>query len=177
MDLILPYSFYFIRHGESINNRDKLVNGWTDCDLTENGRQAAAKAGAVLKDLGINRIVTSDLKRAVNTAQIIAEKIAFNGNIERYPELRERNWGIYENGPITNRPGLDIDPEGGESWERFFNRVVPAIGKLNLNSDSLLVGHSGIYRVIRATWGFNETFDRVPNAVPLCFTKNSYRIL
>lgn len=141
-------SFLFIRHGESVNNRAQLVNGWTDCVLTENGEASAADAGEILRNYKINRIITSDLKRAIRTAEIIAEKINFNGTIETYFDLRERNWGIYENKPISERPGLNIDPEKGESWDAFYKRVSRILLKLCLNENSLLVGHAGTYRVI-----------------------------
>lgn len=160
-------SFYFVRHGESVNNKNKLVNGWTDCDLTENGIRSAYEAGEMLKGYPIKRIITSDLKRAIKTAEIIAKTIGLKGEIETYPELRERNWGIYENKPIENRPGLDISPESGEDWETFFNRVLVKLDNLKLNENTLIVGHAGIMRVIRKWCNTNDVKTRIENTKPV----------
>jgi len=159
-------SFYFVRHGESVNNKNKLVNGWTDCDLTENGIRSAYEAGEMLKGYPIKRIITSDLKRAIKTAEIIAKTIGLKGEIETYPELRERNWGIYENKPIENRPGLDISPENGEDWETFFNRVTKTINKIQPGEESLIVGHAGIFRVFQKLLLNLEHQEKARNSTP-----------
>lgn len=163
----LASGFYFIRHGESVNNRAQLVNGWTDCDLTENGEQSAAIAGETLRDYNITRIVTSDLKRAVKTAEIIADKINYHGPIETYAELRERNWGIYENKPISERPGLNINPENGESWEVFYERVTQKLFEMGLDENTLLIGHAGIYRVIQKMLFNLENQEKLSNCEPV----------
>lgn len=65
-------SVYLIRHGESVGNRENRVRGRVDFRLNANGtKQARALAGA-LKEKGIARIYSSPLKRALETAQIIA---------------------------------------------------------------------------------------------------------
>jgi len=87
-----PSGFYFIRHGESVNNQAQLVNGWTDCDLTKKRKKSAQLIGELLKNYAINRIVTSDLKRAVKTAQIIANEIDYKREIESHIELRDKNY-------------------------------------------------------------------------------------
>lgn len=160
-------SFYFVRHGESVNNKMKLVNGWTDCELTELGKLSAIEAGDILKEYPINRIVTSDLKRAVKTAEIIAKTIGFSGEIEKHEALRERNWGIYENKPIANRPGLDISPEKGEDWETFFNRVNCKIEELDLTDNTLFVGHAGVFRVIQKVFCNLENQEKISNCKPI----------
>ena len=159
-------SFYFVRHGESVNNKNKLVNGWTDCDLTENGIHSAHEAGEMLKGYPIKRIITSDLKRAIKTAEIIAKTIGYTGEIERYPDLRERNWGVYENKPIENRPGLDISPENGEDWETFFSRVTRIINEIQPAHESLIVGHAGIFRVFQKLLFNLEHQDKAQNSTP-----------
>jgi broad specificity phosphatase PhoE len=162
-----PSGFYFIRHGESVNNQAQLVNGWTDCDLSENGERTAALAGEILRDYNITRIVSSDLKRATKTAEIIADKINFNEAIETYSELRERNWGIYENKPVSDRPGLNIIPENGESWELFYDRVSNKLLLLGLNEKTLLIGHAGVYRVIQKMFFNLENQEKINNCIPI----------
>lgn len=60
---------YFIRHGQSEGNRLKQHCGWSHTPLSELGHQQARNAGAYLKDIPFDRIYSSDLPRAVQTAQ------------------------------------------------------------------------------------------------------------
>jgi len=161
--------FYFLRHGESVNNKKDLVNGWTDCSLTDTGREQARIAAGILKKEPIARIVTSDLKRAVETAEIVASELNFP--VEKYPELRERNWGIYENGPRFQRPGLHETPEEGESPQEYYERVVNALQKVNIVNNTLIVGHAGTMRVLMSFIDLEEDV-RVPNTRPFLITVN-----
>ena len=61
---------YVVRHGESEANLAQVHSGWAQINLTEQGRQDAAMAGRLLKGISFDRIYSSDLIRAVQTAQI-----------------------------------------------------------------------------------------------------------
>jgi broad specificity phosphatase PhoE len=161
--------FYFVRHGESVNNKLKLVNGWTDCTLTEFGETSTKDIALDLKKYSINRIITSDLQRTVKTSQIISTCIGNIPYIEQYFDLRERNWGIYENKPIKDRPGLDITPENGESWPVFFNRVSSTLKGLDIDSETLIVGHSGTMRVLINMFKIEENINLISNTKPVLF--------
>lgn len=69
---------YMVRHGDTVLNDEGAFRGWMDVDLTDKGRKQAEKAGKFLKDKGIKAILCSPLKRAVETAQIIANQIGLN---------------------------------------------------------------------------------------------------
>ena len=62
---------YVVRHGESENNEKKCWTGWQDPRLTEKGRQDAERAGRVLSGIPFDRVISSDLCRAVETAEIV----------------------------------------------------------------------------------------------------------
>ena len=84
-----------IQHCQSEHHVTNLTGGWTDTPLTEFGRrQAAAVAGRVAQMVGKDpcRIYASDLRRASQTAEIVARKL----HVEPVaaPELREHNGGI-----------------------------------------------------------------------------------
>ena len=69
-----------VRHGEATHHTQHLTGGWTDSDLTETGRgQLRALADKLAHDFNGKRdkfrILTSDLKRAVESAEIIAAKL------------------------------------------------------------------------------------------------------
>ncbi len=85
---------FLVRHGESEWNKLKKVQGQKDIPLTEKGIEQAKLIGKRLINEGIEKIYTSDLKRAYDTARIIGKML----NIEVIPskELREINFGIWE---------------------------------------------------------------------------------
>lgn len=62
---------YLIRHGESVANAENAHAGWAPYDLTELGRQQAAKTRELLKDVSFDGLYVSDVKRAQQTANII----------------------------------------------------------------------------------------------------------
>ena len=87
---------YGIRHGESETNLSHHWTGWNDVNLTDKGRQDAARAGEMLKGIDFDAIYASDLTRALNTAQI-----ALPGCPPKItPLLREINVGDLAGNPI-----------------------------------------------------------------------------
>lgn len=83
-----------IRHGETLWNKEKRVQGTSDIELSEAGILQARKLALSLKDSAIGAIHASPLKRAQQTAEIIN---AFHGRkIEIHPELIEMDMGDFE---------------------------------------------------------------------------------
>jgi len=68
------YTLVLLRHGQSTWNLENRFTGWTDVDLTEQGRQEARTAGEVLRDDGFTFDVayTSVLRRAIKTLWIVS---------------------------------------------------------------------------------------------------------
>jgi probable phosphoglycerate mutase len=82
-----------VRHGESTWNLVGRVQGQpASPELTERGRRQAADAGAELLGRGIRRLLTSDLVRPRQSAEIIGGALGFEP--EATPILRERHYGI-----------------------------------------------------------------------------------
>jgi broad specificity phosphatase PhoE len=81
----------FVRHGESTDDLSDSFGGWADFALTEKGVQQAREAAERIAELGnsFQYVYTSNLKRAVVTAQTIAEKL--NLPYEENVYLKERN--------------------------------------------------------------------------------------
>ncbi len=71
------YTLVLLRHGESTWNRENRFTGWTDVDLTDQGRAEAREAGRLLKDEGFDfdLAFTSVLKRAVRTLWIALDEM------------------------------------------------------------------------------------------------------
>ena len=78
------YHFTFLRHGESIGNRDGIVQGQADFPLSENGVQQVSSLAARWKEENrrFDGIITSPLNRARQTAEIMAEKLGGEISVE-----------------------------------------------------------------------------------------------
>ena len=68
-------SFYFLRHGETDWNKQQRIMGQSDIPLNKNGVLQAKTVAEKIQVLPIDAIVTSPLKRAYATAEIIGNKI------------------------------------------------------------------------------------------------------
>jgi probable phosphoglycerate mutase len=155
--------FYFLRHGETALNANRIIAGSIDTELTETGRRQAIHAGEILAGHPITGVYTSTLRRTRDTAAPIA-------GILKVPvivvaELAERKWGVLEGRPRgTRMPG--VTPEGAESAEEFTQRVLAGLAKIDTRVP-LIVGHSGVFRVLCRALGIVETEAPVTNALPL----------
>lgn len=162
-----PDSFYFLRHGQSENNRDGCVNGQTDSPLTEQGLRQAYTAAERLGACGIEVIVTSPLCRAKDTAAVVAARTA--ARVCVVPGLMERDWGWLEGRERTLISDFFAAPKGGESWDTYQERVSKALDEFPLSPRTLICAHAGTMRVIRQSLGIGDVKDRLPNAVPVWF--------
>lgn len=91
-----PVRFYFTRHGESTGNAQKQIQGHSDMDLTEKGREQADRTGRWLAGKGITRIFASPLSRARETAERIADQIGLDRkSIVFLDDLREIDTGVF----------------------------------------------------------------------------------
>lgn len=154
---------YLVRHGK---DDDTLRGGWSQQPLTEAGKaQAMELAGFVERnDLKIKHIYSSDLPRAVQTAQPVADQLQLP--ILPMPGFREVNNGdlagmkneqankIYP-GLFWNTLGWEEPYPGGESPRAFYERISTAWDAfqkriLEQNENALLVTHGGVIQVILA---------------------------
>ena len=100
-----PTRLFLIRHGQSAGNAEGRFGGHGPTPLSDLGRSQAERTAKVLAKEGINAIYSSDLLRAVQTAEPLAEILGLEINTS--PAFRERHVGVLE--------GLTFD----ESKERF----------------------------------------------------------
>ena len=82
---------YLVRHGETVDNANQIMQGQTQGELNENGRRQAREFAEQWKDCDIDIVIASDLKRSVDTAAIIAAPHGLE--VVTTPLLRERDWG------------------------------------------------------------------------------------
>jgi 2,3-bisphosphoglycerate-dependent phosphoglycerate mutase len=94
-----PGKLILVRHGQSIWNVENLFTGWTDVDLSAQGRLEAAQAGRELlrEQLEVHTAFTSVLKRAVRTLWIMLEELdRMWVPVERSWRLNERHYGALQ---------------------------------------------------------------------------------
>lgn len=153
---------YFVRHGKDDEN---YRGGWSNLPLIEEGKEQINKLAIYLEknidEFNIQKIISSDLKRAKQTAEIINKNL--NLPIEYTKRLREINNG--EIAGMLNRevekrfPGiyyksLKINERypGGESPMEFYNRIIKDFEDIleeNKNIGNLMIiTHSGVINII-----------------------------
>ncbi|WP_010252080.1 histidine phosphatase family protein [Acetivibrio cellulolyticus] len=103
----------FVRHAEAEGNLYRIFHGWTDSGITEKGHIQAKKAAERLKDVKIDVIYSSSLKRTMQTAQYIADIKGLP--IIRTDKLKEINGGDWEGRKWDELPG--IWPDEYHTWE------------------------------------------------------------
>ena len=91
--------FYIIRHGETIWNAETRAQGAKNIQLNERGLLQAQYLGKRMKNYSIDAIYSSDLDRALSTAQAVAKEFQYEVNI--VPALREMSFGDWEG--LTNQ--------------------------------------------------------------------------
>ena len=95
----MPGKLILLRHGQSIWNVENLFTGWTDVDLSEQGRREAAQAGRELlsEALAVDVAFTSVLKRAIRTLWIALDEMDRMWiPVERSWRLNERHYGALQ---------------------------------------------------------------------------------
>lgn len=141
---------YLVRHGETIDNARQLMQGQTPGCLNDNGRQQAETLRDELKDEHFDAIVSSDLRRAIQTAEVLAA--ARQMPIVTTPLLRERDWGDFTGRFIPDLKGLDF-PDNVETLPALLERARAFLDFIRKNFPEqrvLAVGHGIINKAIQA---------------------------
>ena len=120
-------SIYLIRHGETALNFARVVQR-PDTPLSDRGIAQAARLAERLADVGISRIVASDMARARMTAEPLER--ATGRPLSLDPDLQERNFGDHRGSSYEElmRQGVELfapgyAPPSGETWAAFHERV------------------------------------------------------
>lgn len=162
---------YFVRHGESEANIKQLFAGQRDDSiLTNKGEEQALLTAREIKkeNLKIDRIISSPLKRAYKTAEIIAIELGFDiYDIVIDKRIIEYDMGELSGTPIHKAKSSDlINAKGAEDPKIFSERVISCIKEINGTSGNiLLVSHAGVGRILESLReGVNpELFYDIPH--------------
>ena len=181
----------FVRHGETLWNIEGRVMGQLDSSLSALGEKQAQAIANRLSTVSFNYLYSSDLGRAVQTANAIAQ--ACNTSVIFDKQLRERNMGVFQGRTREEKKsqypkvwkqckavGVDFDtPGGGESQNQRLTRSIKVMNRLadaHPDETIVVVSHDGILRgFLSHLLGLDaqsETRIVRANASYNCFTKN-----
>lgn len=175
-------TIYVVRHGESTYNRDDLLAGHHNPELTEQGKQQAQAVATELADVHFDEVYTSDLQRAIKTAELIYGRPVPKDH--QLVELRERSFAHLEG--TAGRLWRDLHKSQHYQLlteaERWVHKHHPAIesnqeiamryldalrriAEQNPGKTLLLVGHGGGLRATLIKLGFATVSELPPNSL------------
>ena len=160
----------FVRHGETQDNIDRILQGLRDTSLTEKGLREAGVLAERLRGEGIDAVYHSPLKRIVQTIQPI---LTDRSDVSVYadPDLVGQSLGEFEGGSydtvdMSNPRSADGGP-GVELFDDFVRRHLRAFARI-VGAESQLVGEQD-RRVVVATHGVGITsLFKALEASPSC---------
>lgn len=151
-------ALHLVRHGQSEWNLTGRLQGQTArVPLTAVGRAQARAAASMLQDKGVSAIYSSDLLRALATAELIGQVLRLD--VHATPDLRERGYGELEGSLskdiLAAHPDVDwTDPDvrigGGESVRDVHLRLVRALAAVldrHRNDSVVIVSHGDTIRI------------------------------
>lgn len=157
---------YLARHGETVDNANKIMQGQTQGQLNETGISQAQKLAKEMERVNVDVFLSSDLKRSVDTCKIVAEP--HHAEVMTTPLLRERDWGSFTGRYI---PDLKNEPwpSDVESLEALKVRAKAFLDyvKDNFSGKTVFaVGHGITNKAIQAVYYNKEMRDveRMSNA-------------
>lgn len=165
-----------VRHAEAEGNYKRLFHGWSDGEITEKGHIQASRAAEKLKDIKIDVLYSSSLKRTMQTAGYIAK--VKNLPIIRTDKLKEINGGDWEGQPWDelpkkwpeeyhtweNTPHIHRMPNG-ETMEEFQQRLVAEVKhiiSMNPGKNICIVTHGTAIKTLLCFfhgWDLEEMFN------------------
>lgn len=146
---------YVTRHGETSKNELGLIQGQTECDLSEKGIKDSEELRNTVDGLDIDIVISSPLKRAVDTARIITNN-KYPINID--DRIIERDWGMCEGAHIEDVDTvkcwnffINTDDNGIEKVQDLLARVSEFLEDIKVkykDKNVLVVAHSAVLRAI-----------------------------
>ena len=146
---------YLVRHGL---DDESYIGGYSDVDLIDFGKNQIHEVGIWLKrqELDVNRIYTSDIKRAITTGGIINSYLGLP--IFETEDLRELDKGMLtgmkkdvamiEYPDYVNVNDVSIRYPNGESMLDLYMRIRNLLNNINIYDKSLLVTHRGVINML-----------------------------
>lgn len=141
---------YLVRHGETIDNANHIMQGQVQGQLNEVGIRQAEELAEQLKDTQIDSFVASDLKRSVDTCAILAKP--HHKEVNTTTLLRERDWGSFTGKYIPDLKNVEWpdDVEPLDVLQARARQFLDYIKETYPNQHVLAVGHGIVNKAIQA---------------------------
>jgi len=158
----LSLEVVFETHSVSTDNERGIATGWLPGELSEDGRRLAARLGERRRDEGFASVFTSDLRRAVETAEIAFGESGIP--IHQDARLRECDYGMLNGRAVERvsalrRQCIDQPFPGGESYRDAVERMrdfLDDVGPRFAGARVLVIGHSA------TRWALEHLLNGVP---------------
>ena len=151
---------YLVRHGETVDNANQIMQGQTQGELNEKGIAQAHEVAEKLLGEHFDAFVSSDLKRSVDTAAIIASP--HHIEVVTTPLLRERDWGSFTGKYIPDLKDKEW-PDDIESLDALKRRATEFLNYIRTTFPDqrvIAVGHGIINKAIQSVY-----FDKPMNEI------------
>ncbi len=186
-----PTRVYLVRHGATQSTAENRFSGALGVDLSEEGRLQAELLGERLRRASIHAIYSSDLSRAVETAEIVGSRCGLTPSIlDGLREIDHGHWEGLTRAEVEARfPGeyeaweedpFTYAPEGGETGVAVLARSLPALRTIvtaHPAQNVVIVSHKATIRLLLSSLlGFDERGyrDRLDQA-PACLNVLDFR--
>ena len=171
-------TIFLVRHGETVDNARQIMQGQTQGKLNEQGRKQAQQVAERLSAEEVDAVVASDLRRAIQTAEIIAKPHGLQ--VVTTPLLRERDWGSFTGRFIPDLRG-ETWPDDIESEDALLKRAQDFLQKMTATYEGkrvVAVGHGIINKAILAVYASctMKEVQRMMNAEVRILTTSSVAV-
>lgn len=146
---------YFLRHGETVDNVNRIIQGQKDSGLTENGIASIRNKATQLKNIVFDAVFCSPIGRARSSLDIIVDKLNLSAEVSYLNELMELDFGIHTKRSADELKEIILDHKknrskpypGGESGNMLEKRVLYFINNYILADKGncfLVITHFGV---------------------------------
>jgi len=183
----VPTFFDLMRHAPTVWNAQKRIQGQADAPLTPAGEKLARRWGRMLQGQPYSRILSSDLGRALATAEALNSALGLPLSAD--PRLREQDWGrwtgetlaaLRARGPgrmaAAEGRGWDFRPPGGESRREVWHRgraALMAAARRWPGETLLVVTHEGVIKCLAYRLSARRF---LPTEMPLLRPRHLHRL-
>ena len=178
---------YLMRHGQTLFNVRRKIQGWCDSPLTELGIEQAKAARECLQDITFDHYYSSTAERCCDTLEIVTHH---EKPYKRLKGLKERYFGTFEGESEDLNPPIQkydefFPPFGGETKEQVQKRMLETLTEIMEKDDHetvLAVSHAGACRCFLSHLGNPEELlcgEKLTNACILhfCYDKHQFQFI
>lgn len=152
----MPKDLYLMRHGQTLFNVRKKIQGWCDSPLTPLGIQQAKAAKEALKDIKFDHYYCSSAERCCDTLENITDQ-----PYQRLKGIKERYFSVFEGESEDLNPPFELYDSffsafGGETGKQVQERMIATLTEVMEKEDHhtvLAVSHAGASMAFLSAFG------------------------